>query len=157
MPYESFKLPRRNALPGFSTGSGTSVRSGTGATTYVSEGEWTRFLANDLGLYVEQFGVVARSERGFEIGVSVPSDSPATTSLHHGELVARSNEQLTHGSHAGAAAVSGQSRTRNTSDSLFGGSGFDSSAGRPPRCPAVSGPGRLAHGLPSEVNDVRRQ
>lgn len=157
MPYESFELPRRNALPGLSTGSVISGRSSTRATAYVSEKESARFLADELGLSVEHFGVVAQGERGFETGATVPGDSKATAPFHHGEPVASSDEQLDHVSHASAAAVDGQCSMRNTSDSLIGVSGFDSSAGRPPRCPEVSGPGGLAYGLPLEVNDVRRQ
>lgn len=156
MPTESFEPPRWNALPGLSTSSVTSVEVGTRTTANVSEEESARVLADRLCLYVEHFGVVTQSERGFEIGVTAPGDSRTTTPLHHGVPATLSDEHLDHVPHAGAASVVGQSRTRNTNNSLIGVSGFDSSAGRPPRCPEVSGPGRLAHGLPLEVNDVRR-
>lgn len=160
MPDESFELSRRHALPGLSTVSVASAGAGIGTSACLSDAESVKdntLAAGELDLCVDNDPAVDQRGAGDETGATVSDDGEATTSLDRGASVAFPDAYRNDVSCASPATVVGPSDISQTNDSLTGIPGFDSSAGRPPRCPEVAGLGRLAHGLPLQVNNVRRQ
>lgn len=160
MSDENFELSRRNALLGLSTVSLASVRAGIGTSASFSDAESAEdntLAAGELDLYVDYVPAAEQGEAGDETEAAVSDDGEATTSLARGEPVAFPDDYRDDISCANPSTVVGPSGVFQTNDSLIGIPGFDSSAGRPPRCPEVVGPGRLAHGLPLQGNNVRRQ
>ncbi|WP_435099213.1 hypothetical protein [Halorubrum sp. N11] len=160
MPDENFELSRRNAILGLSTVGVASAGAGIGPSASFSDAESAKdntLTAGEPDLYVDYAPVADQGEADGETGAAVSDDGEATTSLDRGAPVAFPDDYRDNISCASPTTVVGPSGVFQTNDSLIGIPGFDSSAGRPPRCPEVAGPGRLAHGLPLEVNNVRRQ
>jgi predicted ribosomally synthesized peptide with SipW-like signal peptide len=160
MPDENFELSRRHALPGLSAVSVASAGAGIGTSAYLSDAESVEdntLAAGELALYVDNDLAADQREAGDETGATVSDNGEATASLDRGEPVTVPGEHRDGVPYASPATVIGPSDILQTNNRLTGIPGFDSSAGRPPRCPEVAGPGRLAHGLPLQVNNVRRQ